>query len=114
MASPKAISSWILIAVFAVLFVLASLGKLTGQATGMFESWGYPAWFATFIGVAELAGAIGLLIPKTTRWAAVGLALVMLGAAFTHVTNGEGAQVLRPLIFLGGLSAIVLLRRDSK
>lgn len=113
MASPRTISSWILIVIMAALFLMAALGKLTGAATPMFEAWGYPAWFAMLIGIAELAGAIGLLIPKTTRWAAVGLVAVMLGAAYTHVSNGEGAQVLRPLVFMGGLAAILLLRRSS-
>ena len=106
----RVIAAWVLIVALAVLFMLAAVGKLTGAATPMFEGWGYPAWFALLIGVAELAGAIGLLIPRTTRWAAVGLGLIMLGAVFTHLTNGEGAQVLRPLIFLGGLVAIWLLR----
>ncbi len=113
MASPRIVSSWILIVVLALLFVGAALGKLTGAATPMFEAWGYPAWFALFIGVAELAGAIGLVIPKTTRWAIYGLTAVMLGAAYTHLANGEGAQVLRPLIFLGGLWAIWFLKRGS-
>ena len=113
MASPRTISSWILIAVLALLFLFAALSKLTGAATPMFEGWGYPAWFATLIGVAELAGAIGLLIPKTTRCAIYGLTAVMLGAIFTHISAGEGAQVLRPLIFLGGLWSIWFLKRNE-
>ena len=106
----RVIAAWVLVVALAALFMLAALGKLTGAATPMFEAWGYPAWFALLIGVAELAGAIGLLIPRTMRWAILGLGLVMLGAVFTHLANGEGAQVLRPLIFLGGLAAIWLLR----
>ena len=113
MASPRTISSWILVIVLACLFALSALGKLTGAASPMFEGWGYPAWFALLIGCAELAGAIGLLVPKTTRWAVYGLSAVMIGAAFTHLSNGEGMQVLRPLIFLGGLWAIWLLRRPA-
>lgn len=109
----RVIAAWVLVVALAALYLLAALGKLTGASTPMFEAWGYPAWFAVLIGIAELAGAIGLLIPKTTRWAALGLAAVMLGAVFTHVTNGEGAQVLRPLIFLGGLAAVWLLRSGS-
>lgn len=109
----RSIAAWVLVVALAVMFLLAALGKLTGAATPMFEAWGYPSWFAVLIGAAELAGAIGLLVPRTTRWAAVGLVLVMLGAVFTHVTNGEGAQVLRPLIFLGGLAAVLLLRSGS-
>ena len=94
----RVIAAWVLVVAFAVLFLLAAAGKLTGAATPMFEGWGYPAWFALAIGVAEAAGAIGLLIPKTTRWAIYGLTAIMAGAVFTHATNGEAAQLARPLI----------------
>ena len=90
--------SWILAVVLAAFFGLAGVGKLGGGANEMYEGWGYPAWFALAIGVAEAAGAIGLLIPKTTRWAIYGLTAIMAGAVFTHVTNGEAAQLARPLI----------------
>jgi putative oxidoreductase len=96
----KSIASWVLIGLVAVGFLLAALGKLTGAAGPMFESWGYPSWFATLIGVLELAGAIGLLVPKTTRYAVFGLTLLMLGAAYTHVSNGEASQLARPSLFL--------------
>ena len=109
----RVVASWVLVVALASLFLLAAVGKLTGAAVPMFEAWGYPAWFAYAIGVCELAGAIGLLVPKTTRWAVLGLAAILLGALFTHVMNGEGAQVLRPLIFLGGLAAVWMLRPGS-
>jgi len=105
MGSPRSrsIASWILAVVLGLLFLAAAAGKLTGAAAAMFEGWGYAPWFMTLIGVLELLGGIGLLIPKTTRYAILGLTVIMLGAAFTHLTNGEGLAVLRPLIFLGGL-----------
>jgi len=99
-SNAKTIASWVLIGLVAVGFLLAALGKLTGAAAPMFEGWGYPSWFATLIGVLELAGAIGLLVPKTTRYAVFGLTLLMLGAAYTHVSNGEASQLARPGLFL--------------
>ena len=87
-----------------------SLVRLTGAATQMFEGWGYAPWFATLIGVFEFSGAIGLLIPKLTRYAILGLSGIMIGASYTHIANAEGAQVLRPLIFLALLWTVWWLR----
>jgi uncharacterized membrane protein YphA (DoxX/SURF4 family) len=76
----------------------------------MFLHWGYPRWFATLIGVLELAGGVGLLIPKVTRYAIPGLSLIMFGAAYTHLANHQGIQVLRPVIFLAVLWIVWWLR----
>lgn len=94
------ILSWIFAVILALLFLIAGAWKLAGGALPMFAQWGYPAWFAIFIGVAEVAGAVGLLIPKLMRYAIIGLTIIMIGAAYTHLANGEGTQVLRPLIYL--------------
>ncbi len=99
LSKARIIIGWIL-AVLLALGFLAAAAKLTGAATQTFAHWGYPAWFATLIGILELAGAIGILIPKTTRPAVLGLTVIMFGAVYTHLTNHEGIQVLRPLIFL--------------
>ena len=103
--------SWVLVVLLALGFLLASLGKLAGVQTEMFAKWGYPAWFAMIIGVAELLGAIGLLIPKITKFAILGLTAVMIGAAYTHLANGEGLQVLRPVIFTLLLWGVWFLRK---
>ncbi len=107
------IISWIFIVLLALGFLLASLGKLTGGQTAMFSNWGYPEWFAIFIGIAELVGVIGLLIPKTTKLAILGLTAIMLGAAYTHLANGEDLQIIRPLIFSILLWSVWFLRRYS-
>ena len=77
----KTISSWVLVILLAAAYLLAAIGKLTGSATQMFDGWGYAPWFATLIGVLELSGAIGLLIPKLTRFAILGLSVIMIGAS---------------------------------
>jgi uncharacterized membrane protein YphA (DoxX/SURF4 family) len=109
----KAILLWVLQVLLALLFAAASLGKLTShpQTVEMFENWGFPAAFMLIIGALELAGAIGLLIPRLAGHAAMGLLGVMIGAASTHVASGEGLQVLRPIVFMVPLVAIVLSRR---
>lgn len=106
----RTIIGWILSSLLTVAFLAASLGKLTGAARSMFAHWDYPAWFATLIGILELAGAAGLMIPKAARFAIVALAVVMIGAAYTHLANHEGLQVLRPAIFLVVLLAVWWLR----
>ena len=107
---PRSIVCWVLLALLAALYLLAGLGKLSGGAAEQFAGWGYAPWFAILIGVLEIAGAVGLLVPRTTRLAVYGLSVIMLGAAYTHLTNGEGAQVVRPGIFLGVLWLVWWLR----
>ena len=50
-----------------------------------------PQWFQLFIGVAEVAAAIGLILPGSTRvmpwlvtWAAGGIVIVMVSATGYH------------------------------
>jgi uncharacterized membrane protein len=86
---------------------------------------GNPGFWVTLTGVAELAGAAGILFPATRRWAAACLALLLLAmfpanvyAAVNHLTFGGKAatplvpRVLEQLVFLaavlwaGGFRAI--------
>ena len=101
-AQPRSIVGWVLLVPLAALYLLGGLGQFAG--------WGYAPWFAILIGGLEAAGAVGLLVPRTTRLAVYGLSVIMLGAAYTHLTNGEGAQVVRPGIFLGVLWLVWWLR----
>jgi len=51
-----------------------------------FATIGLGQWFRYLTGTLELAGAIGLLIPRLVGPAAIGLAGVMVGAVITHLT----------------------------
>ena len=60
------------------------------------------------IGVIELLGGIGLILPALTGimpmltpLAGIGLALVMVGAIVTHVRRGEYAMIAINLVLLG-------------
>jgi len=109
----KNVISWAVQIVLAAFYLLAASGKLMSrpQWIEMFRNWGFPDKFYLVIGVLELVGAIGLLIPRMVRYAAAGLTLIMIGAALTNLIHGDGLQVLRPLIFMVFLALVVYLRR---
>jgi uncharacterized membrane protein YphA (DoxX/SURF4 family) len=55
-----------------------------------------PRWFSLFLGVAEIAAAIGLILPGLTRrlpflvaWAAGGIMIVMISATIYHLVRNE-------------------------
>ena len=54
-----------------------------------FARWGYPPLFMTFTGVLEVAGAIGLLLPRLSALASACLLGLMLGAIGTHILHQE-------------------------
>ena len=52
-----------------------------------------PVALLRFIGACELAGAVGLMLPRLTRLAALGLMTIMLLAAVFHVSRGESRMI---------------------
>lgn len=104
---------WTLSILLALMFLMSGSGKLlNGKASDgtrfdqEFVHWGYPAWFRFPVGAAEVAGAIGLLVPRLRPYAAAGLVLLMAGATVTHLRVGEAAYAPIPLV-LGVLAAAV-------
>jgi hypothetical protein len=75
-----------------------------------FTAWGIPFWMMHVIGASELAGAVGLLVPRTRLAATYGLFLLMIGGLLTHLTHGEYLFALMPIVYGGGL---YLLMKDS-
>lgn len=64
-------------------------------------------------GIAEILGGLGLILPSVTKiaprltpLAALGLIVVMLGAAVWHGSRGEVAQIAQNLIIAGVLGYI--------
>ena len=68
-------------------FALGGVLKLTAEASmvTMFDNIGAGQGLRLFVGICELAGAIGLLVPRLARPAATALVLLMIGAAVTNV-----------------------------
>jgi len=92
-----------------LMFLPTAVFKLTNffLAVEFFTKWGIPLWMMHFIGASELAGAIGLLVPRTRPAAAFALFLLMIGGLFTHLTHGEYFFAVMPIIYGAGLALLV-------
>jgi uncharacterized membrane protein YphA (DoxX/SURF4 family) len=71
---------------------------------------GYPDHFYIVVGVAEVFGAILLLIPRTVKLGAPLLIAVMAGATLTHLIHHE-PQVATTVVLTALLVAVLYLRR---
>src|SRR5260221_10704672 len=99
---------WILQIAAAGMFLMVGFLKLSGDAqmVGLFEAIGLGQWFRYLTGTLEVAGAILLLIPRTSGLGALMLAGVMTGAIVTHVFIVGGSPLMAIiLLFVTGLVA---------
>src|ERR1700730_1617600 len=116
------ITSWIVQVLLALGFIasgsmkLFAFDQLAASATALADQ----RALVTFIGIAELAGGIGLIVPALTRifpvlttWAAVGLATIMFLATGFHLFRGEISHAVVTVILLA-LAAFVIFARDFK
>lgn len=114
---------WILQGLLAFAMAMAGMRKTT-QGKEKLSADPRMAWIEDFsdstvrgIGVLEVAGAAGLILPwaldiapALTPIAAVGLALVMAGAAITHLRRGETALMV-PNLVLGAIAIVIAIGR---
>jgi ubiquinone/menaquinone biosynthesis C-methylase UbiE/uncharacterized membrane protein len=79
--------AWVVRVLLAALFLASGLMKLLAvtAAVETFARLGLGQGMRLVVGLAEVAGAIGLLITPLAGLAAFGLALLMTGAVFSHV-----------------------------
>jgi uncharacterized membrane protein YphA (DoxX/SURF4 family) len=105
---------WIIQWVFGVYFVAVGVMHfivpegLPGPMSWMYD---LSDTLHTAAGIAEILGGLGLILPGLTKirpeltvLAALGLILVMLGAAVWHASRGEGQQIAQNLIIAGVLA----------
>jgi uncharacterized membrane protein len=106
------VAVWVLQILLAVAFLLAGVTKVSQPRQKLAASMGWVEDFSDTgvrtIGVLEILGGVGLLLPAVTGvatvlvpLAAVGLGLLMVLAAATHRRRGE-----LPMI---GINAVLLL-----
>jgi uncharacterized membrane protein YphA (DoxX/SURF4 family) len=96
---------WIVQGLLALLFLFAGVAKLIMSVEEMTKDVQMPGAFLRFIAVAELLGAIGLILPGLLRikpgltpLAAAGLAIIMIGATVVTMTYMGVAMALFPLV----------------
>ena len=118
---------WIIQILLALLFLFGGGMKLVtpadqwqAQAQQLPEAMRFSHGFMTFIGVVEVLGGLGLVLPGIVRkWkgltalAALGLTIVMIGAVVASVQAFGPAAAILPLI-TGLLCAFVAYGRGLK
>lgn len=112
---------WIIAGVLAVMFVAAGITKATQPIEKLAAKMGwvedYSPAMVRLIGVLEVLGGVGLILPAATGiapiltpLAAAGLAVIMIPAAVVHVRRGETSLV--PVnVVLFALAAFVAVMR---
>ncbi|HKP45005.1 MAG TPA: DoxX family protein [Pyrinomonadaceae bacterium] len=109
---------WIIQILLALLFIFAGGVKLIGPVDEMIKQMPVPmsALFVRFIGVCELLGGLGLILPgllRVKKWltpiAAVGLVIIMLGATAIGLKYAPKTAIL-PIV-TGLLLAVVAYGR---
>jgi len=93
---------WILQIAAAGMFLMVGFLKLSGDAqlVGLFEAIGLGQWFRYLTGALEVAGAILLLLPRTSGLGALMLAGVMAGAVITHVFIVGGSALMAIILLV--------------
>jgi uncharacterized membrane protein len=99
------VTLWTVQGLLALLFLFAGAMKFIMPIAVMTKQIPFPAWFLYFIGVAEVLGAIGLVLPGVLRirtgltpLAASGLVIIMIGATVLTVALNGVAQAVMPLV----------------
>ena len=99
------IALWIIQALLALLFLFAGGMKLVMPIEEMTQQIAMPGLFLRFIGVCEVLGGLGLVLPWLLRirpgltpLAAIGLVIIMIGATVTTIMTGQIAISLVPVV----------------
>jgi hypothetical protein len=110
---------WIAQGLLALLFLFAGGVKLVLPVEEMTKQMAVPlpGGFLRFIGVAEILGALGLVLPGLLRvrpaltpLAAGGLVIIMIGATALTLASGDVVTALMPLA-VGLVAALVAYGR---
>jgi DoxX-like family len=110
------VALWIIQILLALLFLFAGGVKLIMPVEKLAGPVPVPGLFLRFIGVCEVLGGLGLILPgllrirpSLTPLAAAGLVIIMIGAAALTLTTGDVMAVV-PLV-TGLLAAFVAYGR---
>src|SRR5579859_2491397 len=110
---------WTVQVLLALIFLFSGSMKLILPIAMLTAQMPLPALFVRFLGVAEVSGALGLILPGLLRiqrgltpLAACGLVIIMIGATVVTLAIGGGASALVPLV-VGLLATTVVYGRRS-
>ncbi|PIB39168.1 hypothetical protein BFP75_12930 [Maribacter sp. 4G9] len=118
------IALWVAQVLLAAMFLMAGIMKATQPIEELSQSmtWvnDFSAGMVRFIGISELLGGIGLLLPALLRikpiftpLAALGLFIIMVLAFIYHISNAE-YQALGINLILGAIAVFIAWGRYKK
>jgi putative oxidoreductase len=113
----KTVTGWILAVFLALLFTFVGGLKLIGVPAMVkeFAQIGLGQWFRFFTGILEVAGAVGLLVPRFRFWAALLIATIMFCATLINLWVLHVPGLARVTAVLMALALVVgWLRRPQK
>jgi uncharacterized membrane protein YphA (DoxX/SURF4 family) len=97
---------WIVQGLLALIFLFAGGMKLVLPIQALTAQSSLPGLFLRFIGVCEVLGALGLILPGLlhiqevlTPLAAAGLVVIMIGATVITASGANAAAAIVPLTF---------------
>ena len=86
----RRVVGWLLQLLMAAAFVSIGLGKFGDPSwERAFARWGYPAGSHLVVGALECLGGVLMLVPRLTSYAALFVAMIMVGAIATHAHAGQ-------------------------
>jgi len=113
------VALWIIQGLLAALFLFSGVTKLILPIEEMTRQIALPGLFLRFIGVCEILGALGLILPGIFRvrtgltpLAAVALVIIMIGATVVNLMAGQRVAALITLV-VGLLLAFVAYNRSK-
>jgi hypothetical protein len=110
---------WAVQALVALIFLFAGGSKLVMPLEAMQQGpVQLPGWFLRSLGVAEVLGALGIVLPGLlgirpglTPLAAAGLVVIMIGAVTVTLMGGDVLLALIPLV-VGSLAVFIVYGRS--
>ena len=105
------ITLWVMQVLLAIIFIMAGVTKSFQPIDAIAESLPWvlstPVALVRFIGISEILGGLGLLLPSILRikpiltaWAAIGLAVIMIFAAIFHGARAEYSGIIANMVFM--------------
>ena len=114
----KAVGLWILQGLLALLFLFAGGMKFVIPAADLTKGTTLPVAFLRFIGVCEVAGGLGLILPGLLRirvgltpLAAAGLLIIMIGATVVSLKGGQVGPAMTAAVVGLLLTVVIYLHR---
>ena len=116
---PTRIAYWGPTGIIAAWALFAGFTYLTNapQSIENFRHVGYPQQLRVLLGIAKVAGAIALIVPRVPtlkEWAYAGFTFTWIAATVAHYVAGDGALVLLPIMFLTLLGISYVTRPASR